>query len=255
MPTGGGAIIWNNYALKPANSSNYDAVLDVYDNSIGLFSVDGFLKHIDNLIFPTGTRYVIDPAQYPGIPSSTAGDPITTYINDPYAVDLWGVEVDWQTHFWYLPAPFSGLVLSVNYTHIFSSAKYPQTITNFNYTTFQTTYTDTFYTDRMIDQPNDVANLDIGYDYKGFSMRVSMIFQSNIFEQQAFYPPLRANTDKYLRWDLSVKQDLPWFGTQAFFDLDNIDRARDISLIQGTGFPQTEEHYGLTADVGLRWKL
>lgn len=255
VPTGGGAIIWNNYALKPANSSNYDAVLDVYDNSIGLFSVDGFLKHIDNLIFPTGTRYVIDPAQYPGIPSSTAGDPITTYINDPYAVDLWGVEVDWQTHFWYLPAPFSGLVLSVNYTHIFSSAKYPQTITNFNYTTFQTTYTDTFYTDRMIDQPNDVANLDIGYDYKGFSMRVSMIFQSNIFEQQAFYPPLRANTDKYLRWDLSVKQDLPWFGTQAFFDLDNINSARDISLIQGTGFPQTEEHYGLTADVGLRWKL
>ncbi|HUI29517.1 MAG TPA: TonB-dependent receptor [Candidatus Acidoferrales bacterium] len=259
VPTGGGTIVWNNYALKPASSANYDAVLSFYDNSIGLFSVDGFLKHIDNLIFPTGTRYVIDPAQYPGIPSSSAGAAISTYINNPYPVNLWGVEVDWQTHFWYLPDPLSGLVFSFNYTHIFSGAKYPRTVVNTQYLNVPpyviTTYDNTFYSDRLIDQPNDVVNVEAGYDYKGFSTRVSVISQSNDFVGQSFYPPENVNTTEYLRWDLSMKQDLPWFGTQIFFDLNNINSAREVSVLQGTGFPEAEQHYGMTADIGVRWKL
>ncbi len=40
-------------------------------------------------------------------------------------IDLWGIETEWQTHFWYLPKPFDGLVLNFNYTHIFSEASIP----------------------------------------------------------------------------------------------------------------------------------
>jgi TonB-dependent receptor len=255
VPTSGSTIIWNNYALTPARSTNYDAAINFFDNSIGLISIDGFLKHIDNLIFSTGTRFVIDPAQYPGIPSSSAGSPISTYINDPYAVDVQGLELDWQTHFWYLPGALSGLVLGVNYTHIFSAAKYPYTITTFNYLTFKTVYTDTFYTSRLFDQPYDVANLSAGYDFKGFSIRVSMLYQSDVFKSPYFYKELRENTGEYLRWDLSIKQDLPWSGLQVFFDLNNINGTRDVTLIQGPGYPQAEEDYGMTADMGLRWKI
>lgn len=63
------------------------------------------------------------------------------------------------------------------------------------------------------------------------------------------------STASYVRWDLSVKQDLPWFGIQMFLDINNINAARDISLNEGSSFPAAEQHYGMTADLGLRWRL
>ncbi len=256
------SVTWNNYALKPGQSANYDAVLAVYDNTIGFFSVDGFLKHITNLIFPV-KRYITDPSQYPGVPLGTTylGKPIYTYINNPYPIDDYGVELDWQTHLWYLPGPLSGLVLSANYTHIFSSAKYLNTypIAHIpsNPHTGHTTYTeiDSFYTERLIDQPNDIANLALGYDYRGFSIRVSMIYSSDVFTGEDFHPELRTNTATYVRWDLAAKQNLPFEGMQVYFDLNNINGENDISMIQGNGFPSSEQDYGMTADLGIRLTL
>ncbi len=247
-----GSVQWNNYALKPANSTNYDVAISVFNNTIGLFTIDGFLKHINNLIFPVSS-FVINPADYPGIPNTTIGEPISTYINNPNIVDLWGLELDWQTHFWYLPSPLSGLVLSANYTHIFSQAKYPRTtVTTVYYPKFEKIVNDSFYTNRLIYQPNDIANLAVGYDFRGFSARVSMLLQANVFQGENFWPELRVNTAKYMRWDFSVKQDLPWFGIQTFLDINNINSARDVNINQGSSFPQAEQHYGLTADLGLR---
>ena len=220
IDVGTNSISWNNFALKDSHSSNYDLVVAVYDNSVGLFSLDGFYKQIDNLIFPI-TRYVIDPAQYPGPPASPATYQISTYFNDPYVVDLIGLEVDWQTHFWYLPGPLSGLVLSINFTHIFSKAQYPlvekNTILLQQYPYIITTYTETYYEDRLIDQPDNIVNLALGYDYSGFSARVSMLYQADIFKGDNFWPELRVNTAKYLRWDLSVKQALPCLRAPGVF--------------------------------------
>jgi hypothetical protein len=220
--------------------------------------VDGFYKRIDNLIFPI-SRFVIDPSQYPGPPESPAGYVINTSFNDPFVVDLLGLEIDWQTHFWYLPDPLSGLVLGVNFTHIFSRAQYPLTTVSTTYSPdppyVVKTYNETFYEDRLINQPDNIVNLALGYDYSGFSTRVSLLYQADVFKGEDFWPELRTNTARYLRWDLSVKQALPWSGLQAFFDLNNFNNARDVDLNQGSGYPTAEQHYGLTADVGLRFRF
>jgi hypothetical protein len=249
-------VTWHNVDLKPAKSQNFDLYLSVYDNSIGLFTAGGFLKRIDNLIFAWSNRVIIDPSKYPGLGPGQTNLFINTYINNPNRVDLWGVELDWQTHFWYLPDPFKGLVLNVNYTHVFSEAKYPQTNVNTVYfPVFKKTIVDTFYTARLVNQPKDVANLSIGYDYEGFSTRVSMLYTSDIFSTANFWPDLDQNTSEYLRWDLSVKQQLPWFGLEVFFDLNNINGRHDQVVVAGSKFPASEQDYGLTADLGLRWKL
>lgn len=252
-------VTWNNYALKPGQSANYDAALSIYDNAIGLFTVDGFLKHITNLIFPV-SRYIIDVSQYPGVPQGNtySGSPVYTYINDPYPIDDYGVELDWQTHLWYLPGPLSGLILSANYTHIFSSARYLQASELWDYSNPRNpgkTEVDTFYTDRLLQQPDDIANLALGYDYGGFSVRVSMIYSSNVFTADEFHSELRSNTATYVRWDLSAKQNLPWSGLQVYFDMNNINGENDISTIQGNGFPSSEQDYGMTADLGVRLSL
>jgi TonB-dependent receptor len=256
----GTAIAWNNYKLVPQRSANYDGALSFYDNTIGLFTVGGFLKQIKDLIY--GWQFYVAgkqalqyfPPNKQGTSNPTGTYVVNTFVNDPYTINNYGIELDWQTHFWYLPGPLSGLVFSVNYTHIFSKAQYPYTLVVSTGRTVH--YVDTSYTARLLDQPNDIANFSIGYDYRDLSVRVSMLYQANIFSQTNFWPQIRANTSAYTRWDLAIKQGLPWFGVQIYGDVNNINGAKDVSVIQGGGgVPLSEQDYGLMADLGLRWNF
>ncbi len=255
----GGYIAWNNYKLVPSRSTNYDLYFSFYNNTIGLLTIGGYLKQIDNLIYPY-TFYVngAKALQYfpPGLSTVTPSGTyqVSTYINDPNRATDYGLELDWQTHFWYLPQPFDGLVLNVNFTHVISKEKYSYVyLARVGRVRVPI---DTSYTDRLLYQPDNIANLSIGYDYKGFSVRVSMIYQDNIFSGPNFWPQLRSTTSAYTRWDLSAKQDLPWFGIQIYGDLSNINSEKDIKVIEApTGVPQAQQDYGMTADLGIRVKL
>ncbi len=253
-------VYWNNPDLKPAQSENFDLYFSFYSNELGLFTVGGFLKKIGDMIFRIDGQRIIDAGHYDGIDNIEEGKYLTTRINNPYRVNLNGLEIDWQTHFWYLPGLLKGLVLNANYTHIFSEARYPRSY-------FHVTHlyegppwcikanVDTFYTNRLIEQPDDIINLSLGYDFKGFSIRLSMLYQENVFKGDNFWPELRSITDDYLRWDLSAKQILPWYGLQIFGNINNIFGERDTNVIQGSLFPVAEQHYGTTADLGLRLRL
>jgi len=252
-------VSYNNFALAPQRSTNYDAYLSLYDNSIGLLTIGGFLKQIDDQIY-SWSFYASGANLQQYLPTSLMSGPpptspyvVNTFVNNAHRATDYGVELDWQTHFWYLPDPFSGLVLNINYTHIFSKAEYPFTI--IKKVGRQSVYVDTSFTDRLLDQPNDVANFSLGYDYRGFSVRVSMLYQSDIFTGVNFWPQLRSNTSAYTRWDLAVKQELPWYGLQVFCMLNNINGVNDMSVIQGGGVPIAEQQYGLTIDAGIRFRF
>jgi len=168
------------------------------------------------------------------------------------------MEAEWQTNLWYLPDPFSGLVFDINYTHIFSEASYPK---NYLVTTIDSNYiqhtdeVDTSYKARLLNQPNDIINISLGYDYKGFSFRVSMLYQDNIFKKPDFWLQNRVQSDKYVRYDLSVKQDLPWYNIQVFFNLNNISGEDDVDINQKTGITTNQQRYSMSADMGLRIRL
>jgi hypothetical protein len=107
----------------------------------------------------------------------------------------------------------------------------------------------------LLYQPNNIVNFSIGYDYAGFSVRLSLLYQDDIFTGPNFWPQLRSNTSAYRRWDLSAKQELPWFGFQLYGSLNNINGAKDRSVIQGADVPRAVQSYGMTAELGLRWRL
>ena len=253
-----GRVTWNNVDLKPIRSENFDLQLSVYNNELGLFTFGGFLKYIDDFVF-FQSGYINDPADYAGLKPkeypnlNTKGYSIGAYYNNPHQVDLWGIESDWQTHFWYLPGPLSGLVLNVNYTHTFSEAKYPHTIVgNSGFPFFQPIYTDTTYTDALINQPDDIVNVSLGFDYKGFSVLVSTIYQSAIFNSTNFWNSLRTDKAEYLRWDIVARQKLPWYNMEMFLNLNNLNGENDTFLVRGNNFRDTDESYGLTAELGFR---
>jgi TonB-dependent receptor len=255
---GNGFVSYNNVNLKPARSQNFDLVVSIYSNEIGLLSLNGFSKKIKDLIFYSKT-FVTNFDKYPDLPQRSGSlYEFNTYINNPIDINVYGLETDWQTRFWYLPAPLNGLVFNINYTHIFSEAKYPKSEYHVTYDDFgnpTTVIFDTYYTTRLLNQPNDILNLSVGYDYMGFSARVSMLYQDNIFKNPDFWMQNRVNSDKFTRWDLSVKQLLPWYGIQLYFNLNNITSARDIDINQKTSFPASEQHYGMSGDLGLRLRL
>ena len=252
---GTGYISYNNFRIKPATSENYDLVAAFHSNEIGLLTLDGFKKRIKNLVFFSHT-YLTDLSAYPDLPQG--GNQLfefNTYVNNPNPIDLYGIETEWQTHFWYLPQPFSGLVLNINYTHIFSEASYPKTILTTLYNedgTYSQSVLDTSYKSRLLNQPNDIVNVVLGYDYGGFSARLSMLFQDNIFKQPDFWMQNRVNSARYTRWDFSVKQDLPWYRVQLIFNISNITGENELDVNQKTGFPANEQRYGMTADLGIR---
>jgi outer membrane receptor for ferrienterochelin and colicin len=255
-------VLYNNYRLKPATSENFDVVCSFFNNEIGLFSISGFKKRIKDLIF-TSKTYPKDFSAYPELyeklKNRTESYTLFTYINNSIPIDVLGMETEWQTNFWYFPEPFNGIVLNINYTHIFSEAKYPKTylISYLDTITYiqKTKSVDTSYTTRLLNQPNDIVNISLGYDYADFSFRVSMLYQDNIFRKPDFWYQNRGHSDKYVRFDFSVKQILPWFGLQVYFNLNNITGEDDIDINQKTSFITSQERYGMTADLGIRMNL
>lgn len=254
--TTGADLRWNNYQLKPSRSKNYDVYFTFSENKIGLFTVGGFLKQIDNLIYAWKfSKAGLEASPYyltTRNPASHLTYNISTFINNPFVVNNWGLEFDWQTHFWYLPNPFKGLVLNVNYTHVYSEAEYPFVYAGAT----SATDIDTSFTDRLIHQPNHIVNFTLGYDYKDFSIRVSMLYQDDVFTGISQWPQLRSSTAAYQRWDISFRQKLPWFGLQIYGDVNNLNRERDFNVLQMyPKTPRSAETYGMTANMGLRWQL
>ncbi len=253
----GTTIVWNNSGLVPAHSYNYDAYFSFYNNTIGLFTAGMFLKQIKDMIY-SWEFYVKGTDALKYLPNNLVGfNPNITYHvytteNNPYLNKVYGLELNWQTHFWYLPGILSGLVLDVNYTHTKSEAKYPYLLSKSSGRNI--IRIDTSFNDRLVDQPDNIINISLGLDYKGFSIRVAMIYQANIFSGPSQWPQLRRYTAAYRRWDIAAKQELPWWGIELYTNLSNVNGANDVSIIQG-GPPTTVEDYGFKTDFGLRLKL
>ena len=235
---GSGTVTYRNPFLEPGVSQNRDYVTTFYDNRLGLLSFSYFTKEIKDLIYSSGRRYIADPSSY-GLPWYTEKNMIIDYkTNNPYKVLLSGFEIDYQTRFWYLPNLLRGLVFNANYTRTESEVKYPRTVIEQEIIfdpSFQviTSNVDSFYVDRLLDQPKDIINLSLGYDYKGFSGRLSMMYISDVFKTTNFWPELRESTDAYERYDLSLKQKLPIKGLELFLNVSNLNEAIDVNRLRG----------------------
>jgi TonB-dependent receptor len=264
-----------NGTLKDSRSKNLDVSLSVHQEHVGLITVSGFYKRIDDLImyekFSNVNRplYNMLPIQI-NAPINWFKDPvsglgsytpsISTYINNPSPAQYRGVELDWQTNFWYLPSIFKGLVFNLNWTYIVSEIETYRylTFTNSVYDPITDSYNFISWIERasrvnrMPDQPAHILNTTIGYDYKGFSIRVSYLYQSDKFVSFGDHVEEDQETAAYGRWDISAQQKLTE-NIQLYANLNNINNTHDVSLVNYNPLtPASLQYYGQTIDVGLR---
>ncbi len=243
--------------LKPAIAQNYDIYTSVYDNYIGLFTVGFFYKEMKNLT--VATSYLTRDSEdinnlYPLSPTQNSS--INTWENIDAKSFVRGIELDWQTHFWYLPSYFKGLVLNINFTHINSKTRYPyQTSIRETRPPFRVTFVDSSRAGRMPNQPNDVLNVTLGYDIGDFSARLSLVYQDDVIAGiDRNYKERDVHTDTFTRWDFTARQKLPWYkGLEAYLNMNNISNEPDRRFFSTGKKLNSVEYYGFTTDFGLRY--
>ena len=263
-----------NTNLSTSQARNFDASFSVYQSKIGFFTVSGFYKEIEGLIrfvsFPLKEGQTILPEI--NIPNLNGEPRINTFVNNEALAYVKGIEFDWQTNFWYLPSVFKGLVLSVNYTIIDSETEYPAFYVEnipieprprrppFNTQVLR----DTTYVGRVPDQPSNIANITIGYDYKGFSARLSYYYQNDIFTgnfgSQFFNNGVFTDgddvfTDNINRLDFTAKQKINDY-LEVYANLNNLTNQFDRNYQSSFGsFPTYLQYYGFTMDAGIRIRI
>jgi hypothetical protein len=109
----------------------------------------------------------------------------------------------------------------------------------------------------MLDQPAALFNARIGWDYKGFSTRLSFRYQGEtISSLDPVNNLLDARTSDEFRIDFAIKQQIT---PRLAFSLDiaNLNELTEQSNFFAQDFimPRTSEFYGLTAQFGLRYNF
>ncbi|MBN1398590.1 MAG: TonB-dependent receptor [Bacteroidetes bacterium] len=263
---GQGSVRAGNPNLRTAQADNYDLVLTFNSNELGLLTIGGFYKEITD--FTYATQYSLYETAPEGVftisdfniggTQPVRGANLFTYMNSPYTAYIRGLEVDLQARFLYMPAPLNGVILGVNYTRMSSEATYPWRNARTTIIGPRQTLTEVFdstRTGRLINQPNDIVNAYIGYDYKDFSARLSFLFQGNSVSYVGNFAEQDGFTRDYFRIDASVRQVLPWYGIELYLDVTNLNNETNSSAQQSIGGFTSEQNYGLTANLGIRYRF
>ncbi|HKK62323.1 MAG TPA: TonB-dependent receptor, partial [Bacteroidales bacterium] len=252
-----------NFNLKHLEAWNYDLQFSFFDNKLGLLTVGGFYKAFDNYF--TGTDRVMgkDEARSLGIPVQVY-DVTQDYVNFDDS-QVYGFEVDLQSNLDYLPSPFNGIVFNANVSRLWSKTFQPlyfkveyydpavrRTVVDLENSYFE--YKET----SLPDQTEWISNLGIGYDYRGFSARFSMIYQSAYLRGLSSAGEVEGSqfkeryTDDYLRFDASMTQRIGSH-LKILLNFANITGESERSYQYIPRYWRNENRYGMTIDAGVQY--
>ena len=281
----GNTLSIGNPDLKNATAWNYEVQTQVYGNNIGLFSVSAFYKDIKNMYhsisgmtFPYDSVYVygtkvarsqvvdalgVNWREYTNtFPFPNADYTLTYHYNSSQPTRLWGFEVEHQTDLRFLPGLLKNIVLNYNFTLVRSETWLttadtlgspgrpgrPRVISRAIVEKKQ----------RLEDQPEFFANVSLGYDFGGFSFRLSYFYQGEYNRTFSWDSRGDVVNDAYSRWDIAVRQKVT-DNISLMFNANNITNTHEGSTIANrlTGWMLTnsDNRYGTTMDFGVRVEL
>lgn len=239
----------SNPDLVPSTATNYDMSFTFYGNRIGLFTIGAFYKDIENLIY-TRTLRILQDYEELGLSRAERNYELTQPFNNPLETSVRGVELEWQSNFTFLPYPFNGVVINANFTAMNTETQYPRSQAVF--TVDGIVRVDTFRVGRMPEQPDYIANVSVGYDYRGFSARVTMLHQGPQLFAVGLRPEFDRNTTEITRFDAVIRQRLLGDMLSVYLNIHNITNEPDGAILFSDQFPTRREYYGRSFDLGLR---
>ncbi len=256
-------IVSGNPNLESAISWNYDANVSFYTTQYGLLTISGFRKNIDNVFYWLNNIKLLtsDQARELGLPVDQYG-PFNQYdLNMPVntsGTKVWGYELDLQTHLSFLPGLLKNIVVSANYSRIWSKTIYPRfKLIQPEGFPPKPPIPDYYNTEKELNGQTDyTANLTIGYDFLeiGLSFRISGYFQgpylayiSNIESQDQYQKA-------FSRWDLALKQTFT-DNIAVFLNVNNLSNTIEGGYLNFRNLDTGGYLYGTTADLGVQLSL
>ena len=229
-----------NPALEPYKSQNFDFSIEYYPNNLGILSVGIFYKRIDDVIYQADVSSIMDPSDYAGnIPVTDIE--VFQPLNGESA-DLRGLEFGWTRHLSELPPPFDGLILTANATFTHSEA-------DLGLGEGGERSSDSY----LPLQADRVANLVIGYEKNGWSLRLSSAYVS---ERIAGIDLENENNDLYEdahhQIDLTVKYDFSE-RFQVYFNVINLNEEPNYRFYGSTRYNAQFDEIGRSYVLGLTY--
>jgi TonB-dependent receptor len=225
-----------NPELDPLEASNFDLVVEYYDEDIGLLSAGVFYKSIKNFIAIADVADVIDLSTFVGNAVVHDAEVIMPINGDD--AELFGVELAWVKKFSSLPAPLNGLLVSANATLTDSEAELPGRDGNIP----------------LPRQSDHVVNLALGYEAERFSARVAATWKSEALLgiDELDDPAFDIYQDNHVQVDLSVKLDLT-DALQVYFDANNLTNEPFYAFYSTRRYNAVYERYGRSFALGIRY--
>jgi TonB-dependent receptor len=289
-PGSSATVGFSNPILKPSTAWNFDLGVSWFNNQIGLLTANVFYKDLSNLVTYVGNYYPFGAknptpaalAVLNRLPSPSYYDPQWNIIgtgdfakqvayipmNDPNQSYLRGIELSWQTHFWYLPGVLSGLVFDFNASLMNSSEMYHsfESVTVGKGSAAKTSIDFISIQGPLQNQPNAIYNAVLGWDYKGFSARVSYQDQkASLYSLDVINNQENQYTGDVTLWDVSLKQQiLEHFS--IFGDATNINKhvdntyysyptyvASNGNIYNAGNVPVSDQFYGMILQLGISY--
>jgi len=231
--------------LLHTKSTNYDLFLSFY-NRFGLFTAGTYYKKLKNIDYISSFR-VVSNDQFNGYTR-------TTPVNSPDA-KVYGVELDLQANFLFVPEPFDGIILSANVSRIYSETYFPYFEIGPRSKTppYKPIIINSFRKGRLPGQADWIYNITLGYEKGGFSGRISSVHQGQILQVVGVRSELDGFTDAFTRYDASISQAI-YDGISIYANANNINNVPDGAFLGSKAFPTNAEYYGWSVDLGLKFK-
>jgi len=254
--------------LKSTQAWNYEVNTQLFNSTIGLISVSGFYKVIDNLFHEMQNVNLTTSSTLYGRPFDSLSTAIgLTWQNDPSLrriIDFsaltvtapynstspsyaWGLEFEHQMNFSSLPIPafLRNITLSYNI-----SITRSETNVVLGYTQVDTTQefrvrpgtNDTSWVTKITNsllprsvkrqsegQPKLYCNAALGYDIGGFSARLSVFYQDEYVRQYSANGNADIIVNSFTKWDLAFKQEVTKY-LSLFLNVNNLTNIQESTL-------------------------
>lgn len=225
-----GNTVTGNPKLKPYHADNFDLDFEFFPQKpLGVVTFGGFAKRIDDFIF---TQTVNGGA-------GNGSAALTTPLNGN-AATISGLEVTYQQQFTFLPAPFNGLGVFLNYTRTQSTSDLGAARLGAKL--------------RFLQQSDHIANVALSYEKHGFFIRGSLNFRSYYLDTIGATAAEDLFVDDHMQIDVSMSYKFTRNLT-LYAELLNVNREPYFSYYGSSLRTRKAESYKWNANVGLRFSL
>ena len=241
------SVTLGNPNLKPTHSNNYDLLVEHFFQPLGILQAGFYYKQLYNPIYPTSVVLTSGP---------NAGFLQSQSINGPGA-HLYGVELDWEQRFSFLPGLLNGFGVAANYSYTTSQATFPMG--------FSGGRTDQPLLQR--DAPNN-WNVNLTYDKSRYSMRFAVShndaniaaysFQANSTPNDPILGLKGPSGDQYFyaHTQLDLQGSVRLYKGLSFFAYGLNLTNEVFGFYQGSPiYPIQREFYKPTVAFGMRWNF